>query len=126
MCGAQRTQRSDAVVASLLTHRESHFSNPSGGIWREDPFIGGDSDVMVEVMILIMCGLTHRDIALGHHIQGCVGVSRVEKWSTGGHGDAWWCVVVCWTALWSGSASHCIEYMQRVTGTVTQPGHRMV
>lgn len=68
LCGAQRTQRSGAVVASLLTHRESHFSDPSGGIWREDPFIGGDNDVMVEVMILIGCGLTRRDIALGHHI----------------------------------------------------------
>ena len=68
MCGAQRTQRSSVVVAARLTHREIHFLDPSGGIWSEDPFIGGYSDVMVEVMILIRCGLTRRDIALGHHI----------------------------------------------------------
>lgn len=66
--GAQRMQRSSAVVASLLTHREIHFSDPSGGIWSEDPFIGEYSDAMVEVMILIMCGPTRRNMALGHHI----------------------------------------------------------
>jgi len=78
LCGAQKTQRSEVVAASLLTHRASHFSNPSRGIWREDPFIGGDSDTMVEVMTLIRCGLTCRDIELGHHTQGCVGASGVE------------------------------------------------
>ena len=77
-------------------------------------------------MILIECGLTRRYIALGHHIQGCVGASSVEKLSTGGHGDACWCVVVCCTALQSGSASHRNEYMRGVTGAVTQAGHRNV
>ncbi len=42
-----RVQRSGARVASLLTHKESHFSDPSRGIWREYPFIGGDNDAMV-------------------------------------------------------------------------------
>lgn len=73
--------------------------------WTEDPFIDGDNDAMVEVMTLIGCGLTRRDITLGNRIQGCVGASDVEQWSTGGHGDAWWCAVVFWTALRSGSAS---------------------
>lgn len=114
------------MVASLLTHRESHFSDPSGGIWREDPFIGGDNDAMVEVMILIGCGLTCRDIAIGHHIQGFVGASSVEQWSIGGHGDAWWCPIVCWNALWSGSASHRSEYMRGVTGVMKQVGSKTV
>ena len=78
MCGAQKMQRNKAVVASLLTHREIHFSDPSQRIWSEDPFIGGYSDAMVEVMILIGCGPTRRDTALGHHIQGCVGASSIE------------------------------------------------
>ena len=67
------------MVVSLLTHRERHFLDPSRGIWGGDPFIGGDNDAMVEVMILIVCGLTDRDIALGHHIQGCVGASSIEQ-----------------------------------------------
>ena len=109
------------MVASLLTHRENHFSDPLGRIWREHPFISKDSGGIMEVMILIGCGLTHRDIALGHHIQECVGASRVEQWSTSGHGDAWWCVVECQFALWSRrSDSHRIEYTQGVSSTVTQ------
>jgi len=113
-------------VASMLTHRESHFSNPSGGIWREDPFIGRDNDAMVEVMILIECGLTHIDIALGHHIQGYVGAYSIEQWSTSGHEDAWRCVVVCCIVLRNGSASHRSEYMQGVTSVVTQVGSRTI
>ena len=107
------------MVASLLTHRDIHFLDPSGGIWSEDPFIDGYSDAMVEVMILIRCGLTHRYTTLGHHIQGSVGASSIEQWTTGGHGDAWWCTIVCWIALWCKSALHHIEYTRGVTGALT-------
>jgi len=92
----------------------------------EDPFIYKDDDAMVEVMILIGCGLTHIDTALGHHIQGCVGAYNIEQWPTGGHGYAWWCVIVCLTVLRSGSASHRSEYMRGVIGAVTQVGSKMV
>lgn len=67
------------VVASLLTHREIHFSDPLRRIWSEDPFISGYSDATVEVMIPIRCVPTHRDTTLGHHIQGCVGASIIEQ-----------------------------------------------
>ncbi len=77
-------------------------------------------------MILIGCGLTRKNVALGHHIQGYVGAYSVEKWSTSGHEDAWWCAVVCCTMLRSGSASHRSEYMLGVTGVVTQVGSRTV
>ena len=107
------------MVVSLLKHREIHFSDPSGRVWSDDPFIDGYSDATVEVMISIGGGPTCRDTTLGHHIQGCVGASSIEHWSTGEHGDAWWCVVVCWMALQSGSASHRSEYMRGVTGAVT-------
>lgn len=50
----------------------------------------------------------------------------MEQWSTDGHGDTWGCVVVCWTMLGSGSASHHTEYMRGVSGIVTQVGHRTV
>lgn len=98
------------MVASLLTLREIYFLGPSGSIWRGDPFIRGYGDATVKVMIPVGCGPTRRDKALGHHIQGCVGTYRVEQWFTGGHGDAWWCVLVCWIALLSSSVSHPIEY----------------
>jgi len=77
-------------------------------------------------MILIGCGLTCSNIALGHHIQGYVGAYSVKKWSTSGHGDAWWCDVLCCTALWSGSASHRSEYIRGVIGAVTQVGSKTV
>jgi len=107
------------VVASLLAPREIHFLGPSRRIWRGGPLIGRFGDATVEVMIPVGCEPTRRDTALGHHIQGCVGSSSVEQWSTGGHGDAWWCVVVCWIVLQSGNASQCSEYMQGVTGAMT-------
>ena len=88
LCGAHRTKRSNAGVASLLTHREIHFSDPSGRIWSEDPFTGGYDDVMMEVMIPVRCGPVHRDTTLGHLIRGWVGASSVEHWSANGHGDA--------------------------------------
>ena len=81
---------------------------------------------MVEVMTQVGCRSTHMDTTLGHHIQGWVGASSVEQWYADGHGDAWGSVIVCWTTLWSGSASHHIEYMWGVTGVVTLVGHRMV
>ena len=68
LCGAQRSQRSRAVVVSLLTHREIHFSDPSGRVWSDDPFVGRYSDAIVEVMIPIGSGPTCRDTTLGHHI----------------------------------------------------------
>jgi len=92
LCGAQRTQRSRAVVASLLTHREICFSDPSGRIWSENPFISGYSDAKVEVMIPIRCGPTCRDTALGHHVRGCVGASSTEQWP-------WRCMVVYCSVL---------------------------
>ena len=95
------------MVASLLTHREIHFSNPSGRIWSEDPFTGWCDDVTMEVMIPVGCESTHRDTTLGHLIRGWVGASSVEHWFVDGYGDTW------------GSASHHIEYMRRVTGAVT-------
>ena len=55
-----------------------------------------------------------------------MGASTIEQSSTGGHGDAWWCVVVCWTALRSGSASHRSEYMRGVADAMTQVGSRTV
>lgn len=52
-----------------------------------------------------------------------MGASSVEQWTTGGHGGAWWCTVVCGIALWSRSVLHHIEYTQGLTGTLTQTGH---
>ena len=80
----------------------------------------------MEVMIPIGGGPTRRDTTIGHHIQGCVGESNIEQWTTGGHGGAWWYTVVCWIALWSKSVVHHIEYTRGVTGTLTQTGHRTV
>ena len=77
------------MVVSLLTHREIHFSNPSGRVWSDDPFIDGYSDVTMEVMIPIGGGPTYRDTTLGHHIHGCVGESSTKQWTTGGHGFLW-------------------------------------
>ena len=97
------------MVVSLLTHREIHFSDPSGRVWSDDPFFGGYSNVTGEVMIPIGGGPTCRDTTLGHHIQGCVGASSIKQWATSGHGVVWWCTVVCGTALWSRSVLHRIE-----------------
>lgn len=114
-----RAPRSRAVVASLLVPREIHFLGPLGRIWRVDPLIGEDGDATVEVMILVGCRSTHMDTTLGHHIEGWVGAFSVELWFTDGHEGTWGCVIVCWTALWSESASHHIEYVWGVTGVVT-------
>ena len=126
LCGAQRTQKSRAVVVTLLTHREIHFSDPSRRIWSDDPFVGWYSDVTVEMMIPIGGGPTCSGTTLGHHIQGCVGASSIEQWTTCGHGVAWWCTVVCGTALWSRSVLHHIENTRGVTNAWTQTGHEMV
>ena len=69
LCGAQRTQQSRAVVVTLLTHREIHFSDPLRSIWGDDPFVGRYSDATVETMIPIGGSPTCRGTALGHHIQ---------------------------------------------------------
>lgn len=90
----------------------------SGRIWRGDPLIREYGDATVEVMILVGCKPTHMDTTLGHHIQGWVGASDVEKWSADGHGDTWWCVIVCWIVLWRGSTSHRIDYIRGETGAV--------
>ena len=126
LCGAQRTQRSRAVVVALLTHREIHFSDPSRRICSDDPFVGGYSDVTVDMTIPIGGSPICRGTALGHHIHGCVGASSSDQWTTGGHGATWWCTVVCGTALWSRSALHHIESTRGVTDSWTQSGHETV
>ena len=126
LCGAQRTYQSRAVMVTLLTHREIHFSDPSRRVWSDDPFVGGYSDATVETMIPIGGIPTCRGIALGHHIQGCVGASCIEQWTTGGHGVAWWCTVVCGTSLWSRGVLHQIESTQGETNAWTKSGHEMV
>jgi len=68
----------------------------------------------------------HIDLKLGHSIQWHAGLWSKEQGLAKEHGDARRCVVVCWTALWSGSASHRIEYIWGVTGTLTQVGHRPI
>ena len=115
LCGAQRTQRSRAVVVTLLTRRDIHFSNPSRRVWSDDPFVAWYSDATLETMIPIGGSPTCRGTALGHHIQGCVGASSIEQWTIGGHGVAWWCTIVCGTALWSRSVLHRIEDTRGVT-----------
>ena len=107
------------MVVTQLTHREIHFSDPSRRVWSADPFIGWYIDAMMEMMIPIGGSPTCRAIALVHHIQGCVGASSIEKWTTGGHGVAWWCTVVCGTALWSRGVLHHIESTQGVTDAWT-------
>ena len=97
------------MVVTLLTHWEIHFSDPLRRIWSDVPFVGRYSDATVETMIPIGGSPTGKGIALGHHIQGCVGASSIEQWTAGGHGVAWWCTVVCGTALWSRSVLHRIE-----------------
>ena len=92
---------------------------PSGRISKEDPFIGEYGDAVVEVMVMIEYGPMHMDTALGHRTLGRVGASIIREWFVDGHGDALRCVVICWTALWSTSASHHIEYMRGVTGAAT-------
>ena len=109
-------QRSRAALASLLVPREIHFLGPSGRFWKGDPFIGGYGDATMEVMMLVGCGLTPTDINLGHHIHICVGA----------HGDAWWCVVECWIALWNRSVLHRIEYTWGVTSAMAQERHEIV
>ena len=113
--GAQRMQRSRAVVVTLLTHREIHFSDPSRRICSDDPFVGGYSDATVDMTILIGGSPICRGTALGHHIHGCVGASSSDQWTTGGHGATWWCTVVCGTTLRSRSALHHIESTRGVT-----------
>ena len=76
-------------MVSLLPHREIHFSDPSGRVWSDDPFVDGYSDATTEMMIPIGGGPTCRDTTLGHHIQGCVGASSIEQWTTGGQRVAW-------------------------------------
>ena len=61
LCGAHRSQRSEEVVVSLLTHREIHFFDPSARVWSDDPFVGRYSDAIVEMMILTKGGPTCRD-----------------------------------------------------------------
>lgn len=110
----------------MLTPGEVHFLVPLGRTWRGDPLIREHGGATVKVMIRVGCKPTHMDTALGHLIQGLVGTSSVEQWSANGHGDAWGCVVVCWTVMWNGSASHCIEYMRGVTATMTLAGQRTI
>ena len=113
-------------LASLLVPREIHFLGSSGRIWKGDPLIGEYCDVVVEVMVPIEHGPMHMDTTLGHHTMGRVGEFIIGQWSVDGHGDAWGCIVVCQTALWSRNASHCIEYMRGVIGASTQDGHMTV
>ena len=114
------------MVVTLLTHREIHFSDPLRRIWGDDPFVGRYSDTTMETMLPIGGSPTCRGTTLGHHIQGCVGASSIERWIAGGHGVAWWCTIECGTALWSRSILHHIESMRRVTDAWTRSGHEMV
>ena len=92
--GAQRSQRSREVVASLPTQGDS-LPRPLKEGLECDPFMSRWSDATVEVMIPIGGGPTCRDTNLGHQIQGCVGAYSIEKWTTGGHG----CMVV-YCSVW--------------------------
>ena len=123
LCG---TRRSRVGLASLLVPREIHFLGPSGRIGKRDPFIREYGDAAMKVMVPIEYGSTYMDTTLGHHTLGCVGASIIGQWPVDGHGDAWGCVVVCRTSLWSRSASHRIEYMRGVTCVAMQDGHMMV
>jgi len=114
------------VVVTLLTHREIHFSDPSRRICNDDPFVGGNRDVTMDMPIPIGGSPICRGTALGHHIHRCVGASSSDQWTTGGHGATWGCTVVWGTALGSRSALHHIESTRGVTNAWTQTGHDIV
>lgn len=114
------------MVASLLVPIEIQFWGPSGRIWRGGPLIEEHGDARVEVMIYVGWGSMHRDTTLVHLIWGWVGASSMEKWSTDGQGYAWWYTLLCWIALWNGSASHRIEHMYGAMGAMTQVGHSTI